>query len=146
MRDQYARKKPRTAPIILEKARANKVVIDWEAYQPPVPAQGGIHTFKDFPISTLRNYIDWTPFFMTWSLSGKYPTILRHEVVGEEAQRLFDDANKLLDEIEQTGMIKANGVCGLFPANNIGDDIEVYTDESRSEVLTTLRGVTSANE
>ncbi len=78
---------------------------------------------------------------MTWSLSGKYPTILRHEVVGEEAQRLFDDANKLLDEIEQTGMIKANGVCGLFPANNIGDDIEVYTDDSRTEVLTTLRGL-----
>jgi len=141
VRDQHARKKPRTAPISLEDARANKVAIDWEAYQPPVPSKGGIHTFKDFPISTLRNYIDWTPFFMTWSLSGKYPTILRHEVVGEEAQRLFDDANKLLDEIEQTGMIKANGVCGLFPANNIGDDIEVYTDDSRTEVLTTLRGL-----
>eukprot|EP00095_Tigriopus_kingsejongensis_P012416 snap_masked-scaffold312_size212576-processed-gene-1.18 protein:Tk12416 transcript:snap_masked-scaffold312_size212576-processed-gene-1.18-mRNA-1 annotation:"b12-dependent methionine synthase" len=89
----------------------------------------------------IRQYIDWTPFFMTWSLSGKYPTILRHEVVGEEAQRVFDDANEMLDEIERTGMIKANGVCGLFPANSIDDDVEVYTDESRTEVLTVLHGL-----
>lgn len=141
VREQHARKKPRTAPVTLEQARENKVAIDWDNYTPPAPMKPGIHVFTDFPISQIRKYIDWTPFFMTWSLSGKYPTILRHEVVGEEAQRLFDDANVLLDEIECTGMIKANGVCGLFPANNIGDDIEVYTDETRSEVMTVLCGL-----
>ncbi|MGF1692739.1 methionine synthase [Photobacterium kagoshimensis] len=141
VRDQHSRKKPRTAPVTLEQARDNCVDIDWTTYTPPVPVNPGVHVFKDFPISELRRYIDWTPFFMTWSLSGKYPTILRHEVVGEEAQRLFDDANTLLDEIEAKGMIKANGVCGLFPANNIGDDIEVYTDDTRSKVLTVLHGL-----
>ncbi|KMV30115.1 methionine synthase [Photobacterium swingsii] len=141
VRDQHSRKKPRTAPVTLEQARDNRVDIDWTTYTPPVPVKPGVHVFKDFPISELRRYIDWTPFFMTWSLSGKYPTILRHEVVGEEAQRLFDDANALLDEIEAKGTIKANGVCGLFPANNIGDDIEVYTDNTRSNVLTVLHGL-----
>ncbi|WP_311567729.1 methionine synthase [Photobacterium arenosum] len=146
VREQHARKRPRSAPVSLEAARANKVAIDWNSYTPPAPQKPGIHVFKDFDIATLRRYIDWTPFFMTWSLSGKYPTILRHEVVGQEAQRLFDDANQLLDEIEASGMIKANGVCGLFPANNIGDDIEVYTDETRTQVLTTLRGLRQQTE
>ncbi|WP_370643687.1 methionine synthase [Photobacterium sp. TLY01] len=146
VREQHARKRPRSAPVSLEAARANKVAIDWNNYTPPAPQKPGIHVFKDFDIATLRRYIDWTPFFMTWSLSGKYPTILRHEVVGQEAQRLFDDANQLLDEIEASGMIKANGVCGLFPANNIGDDIEVYTDETRTQVLTTLRGLRQQTE
>lgn len=141
VREQHARKKPRTPPVTLEQARANAVALDWTIYTPPAPKQGGVHTFTDFPVSRLRKYIDWTPFFMTWSLSGKYPTILRHEVVGVEATMLFEDANKILDDIERTGMIKANGVCGLFPANNIGDDIEVYTDETRTEVLTVLHGL-----
>ncbi|EAS63621.1 methionine synthase [Photobacterium angustum] len=141
VREQHARKKPRTAPISLEEARANAVDIDWQNYTPPVPKKAGVHTFTDFPVAEIRKYIDWTPFFMTWSLSGKYPTILRHEVVGEEATKLFNDANKILDEIEKTGMIKANGVCGLFPANNVGDDIEVYTDDSRTVVLKVLHGL-----
>ncbi|OBU26160.1 methionine synthase [Photobacterium aquimaris] len=141
VREQHTRKKPRTPPITLDQARANAVALDWVNYTPPAPKQAGVHTFTDFPVAKLRQYIDWTPFFMTWSLSGKYPTILRHEVVGVEATKLFDDANKILDEIERTGMIKANGVCGLFPANNIGDDIEVYTDETRTEVLTVLHGL-----
>ncbi|KJG01131.1 methionine synthase [Photobacterium angustum] len=141
VREQHARKKPRTEPISLEEARANAVDIDWQNYTPPVPKKAGVHTFTDFPVAEIRKYIDWTPFFMTWSLSGKYPTILRHEVVGEEATKLFNDANEILDEIEKTGMIKANGVCGLFPANNVGDDIEVYTDDSRTEVLKVLHGL-----
>ncbi|MFL7022724.1 methionine synthase [Enterovibrio norvegicus] len=141
VREQHARKKPRTPPVTLEEARANKVPLDWETYTPPVPNKPGVHVFTDFPVSKIRKYIDWTPFFMTWSLSGKYPTILRHEVVGEEAQRLFDDANAILDDIERTGMIKANGVCGLFPANSVDDDVEVYTDESRTEVFTVLNGL-----
>ncbi|OBU31965.1 methionine synthase [Photobacterium phosphoreum] len=141
VREQHARKKPRTPPVSLDQARANAVVLDWDNYTPPAPRKAGVHTFTDFPVAKLRQYIDWTPFFMTWSLSGKYPTILRHEVVGVEATKLFADANQILDDIELTGMIKANGVCGLFPANNIGDDIEVYTDETRTEVLTVLHGL-----
>ena len=141
VREQHARKKPRTPPVSLDQARANAVVLDWVNYTPPAPKKAGVHTFTDFPVAKLRQYIDWTPFFMTWSLSGKYPTILRHEVVGVEATKLFADANQILDDIERTGMIKANGVCGLFPANNIGDDIEVYTDETRTEVLTVLHGL-----
>ncbi|MCD9548354.1 methionine synthase [Photobacterium carnosum] len=141
VREQHARKKPRTPPITLDQARANAVALDWVNYTPPAPKKAGVHTFTDFPVAKLRQYIDWTPFFMTWSLSGKYPTILRHEVVGVEATKLFEDANQILDDIERTGMIKANGVCGLFPANNIGDDIEVYTDETRTEVLTVLHGL-----
>ncbi|MBE4112253.1 hypothetical protein HJ114_25290, partial [Vibrio parahaemolyticus] len=82
---------------------ANKVAIDWDAYMPPVPAKPGLHIFDDFDVATLRKYIDWTPFFMTWSLVGKYPTIFKHEEVGEEAQRLFHDANELLDRVEREG-------------------------------------------
>jgi 5-methyltetrahydrofolate--homocysteine methyltransferase len=85
----------------LEKARANRVDIDWENYTPPVPAKPGVHVYDDFDVATLRKYIDWTPFFMTWSLVGKYPKILEHEEVGEEAKRLFKDANDLLDRVEK---------------------------------------------
>ncbi len=138
VRDQHNRKKPRTQPITLEQARGNKVAIDWDVYTPPVPKKPGIHIFDDFDVATLRKYIDWTPFFMTWSLVGKYPTIFKHAEVGEEAQRLFHDANELLDRVEREGLLKARGICGLFPAASIGDDIEVYTDESRSEVAKVL--------
>lgn len=119
VRDQHNRKKPRTKPVTLEQARANKVAIDWDAYTPPVPAKPGLHIFDDFDVATLRKYIDWTPFFMTWSLVGKYPTIFKHEEVGEEAQRLFHDANELLDRVEREGLLKARGICGLFPAASV---------------------------
>ncbi|WP_407331551.1 methionine synthase [Enterovibrio sp. 27052020O] len=142
VRDQHSRKTPRTAPVTLAQARENKAAIDWQSYTPPAPVKSGVHVFKDFPVSKLRQYIDWTPFFMTWSLSGKYPAILDHELVGEEARRLFDDANALIDRIEAEGIIKANGVCGIFPANSINDDdIEVYADESRTEVISVLHNL-----
>ncbi|EOV0853944.1 methionine synthase [Vibrio parahaemolyticus] len=146
VRDQHNRKKPRTKPVTLEQARANKVAIDWDAYTPPVPAKPGLHIFDDFDVATLRKYIDWTPFFMTWSLVGKYPTIFKHEEVGEEAQRLFHDANELLDRVEREGLLKARGICGLFPAASVGDDIEVYIDESRTEVAKVLRNLRQQTE
>ncbi|MFH7586338.1 methionine synthase [Oceanimonas smirnovii] len=139
VRDQHARKKPRTKPVTLAEARANKVNIDWDAYTPPVPVKPGIHEFRDVPISVLREYIDWTPFFLTWSLAGKYPRILEDEVVGEEAKRLFADANAMLDKLAAEGELSCAGVIGLFPANSVGDDVEIYADESRSRVLHTLR-------
>ncbi|EGQ8091614.1 methionine synthase [Vibrio vulnificus] len=146
VRDQHNRKKPRTKPVTLEVARANKVAIDWQSYTPPAPSQPGVHVFDDFDVATLRQYIDWTPFFLTWSLVGKYPTIFEHEEVGEEAKRLFEDANEWLDRIEQEGLLKARGMCGLFPAANVGDDIEVYTDESRTQVAKVLHNLRQQTE
>ncbi|WP_462155009.1 methionine synthase [Pseudoalteromonas piscicida] len=137
VREQQARKKPRSKPVTLARARDNAVKLDWQSYTPPVPNKLGITEFKDVSIKALRDYIDWTPFFMTWSLAGKYPRILQDEVVGEEAQKLFHDANAMLDQLEQEGTLQPLGVIGLFPANRVGDDIEIYTDESRSEVLVT---------
>ncbi|EIO4106709.1 methionine synthase [Vibrio vulnificus] len=146
VRDQHNRKKPRTKPVTLEAARANKVAIDWQSYAPPVPSQPGVHVFDDFDVATLRQYIDWTPFFLTWSLVGKYPTIFDHEEVGEEAKRLFEDANEWLDRIEREGLLKARGMCGLFPAASVGDDIEVYTDESRTQVAKVLHNLRQQTE
>ncbi|MDE1250639.1 methionine synthase [Vibrio aestuarianus] len=146
VRDQHARKRPRTKPVTLEMARANKVAINWDSYTPPVPLKPGVHVFNDFDVSTLRQYIDWTPFFMTWSLMGKYPAIFDHEEVGEEALRLFKDANELLDRVEREGLLEARGMCALFPAASIGDDIEVYSDESRTEVAHVLHNLRQQTE
>ncbi|TMP30365.1 methionine synthase [Pseudoalteromonas rubra] len=137
VRDQQARKKPRSKPVTLARARDNAVKLDWDNYTPPVPKKLGITEFKDVSIATLREYIDWTPFFMTWTLAGKYPRILEDEVVGEEAKKLFADANAMLDELTAKGSLQPLGVIGLFPANRVGDDIEIYRDENRSEVLLT---------
>ena len=134
VRDQYARRQPRSAPVTLAQARENAVVIDWDSYTPPRPQFAGVKSVSA-PISVLRRYIDWTPFFMTWSLAGKYPRILEDEVVGEEATRLFQDANAMLDELDSSGTLTPRGVVGIFPANRIGDDIAVYRDESREEIL-----------
>jgi 5-methyltetrahydrofolate--homocysteine methyltransferase len=138
VRDQHARKRPKSKPVTLEKARSNKVAIDWDAYTPPVPKTLEPVVLENMDVSVLRQYIDWTPFFMTWTLMGKYPAIFEHEEVGEEAKRLFKDANDWLDKIEREGLLKASGMCQLFPANSVEDDIEVYTDESRTEVAKTL--------
>lgn len=145
-REQHARKKPKSRPVTLQQARANKAAIDWQTYTPPAPVKPGIHVFKDFDVSVLRQYIDWTPFFMTWSLSGKFPAILDHELVGEEARKLYKDANDWLDRIEQQGLMKANGICGLFPAASIDDDIEVYADESRQQVIKVLHNLRQQTE
>ncbi|NLS14584.1 methionine synthase [Vibrio sp. SM6] len=146
VREQHARKRPRTKPVTLDTARKNKAAIDWPNYTPPVPLMPGVHQYDDVSVATLRNYIDWTPFFMTWSLVGKYPTILQHEEVGEEAQRLFADANDWLNRIEKDSMLKVKGICGLFPAASVGDDIEVYQDETRSEVVEVLHHLRQQTE
>jgi len=134
VRIQHARKKPRTPPVSLQVARDNATSIDWESYTPPVPHRPGVSQVEA-SIETLRNYIDWTPFFMTWSLAGKYPRILEDEVVGEEAQRLFADANAMLDRLSEESLLKPRGVVGIFPANRVGDDIHLYSDERRDDVL-----------
>ncbi|MBD8197509.1 methionine synthase [Pantoea agglomerans] len=134
VRIQHARKKPRTPPVSLQAARDNATSIDWESYTPPVPHRPGVSQVEA-SIETLRNYIDWTPFFMTWSLAGKYPRIMEDEVVGEEAQRLFADANAMLEKLSQQSLLKPRGVVGIFPANRVGDDIHLYSDERRDEIL-----------
>ncbi|WP_409522177.1 methionine synthase [Pantoea sp.] len=134
VRIQHARKKPRTPPVSLQAARDNATSLDWESYTPPVPHRTGVSQVEA-SIATLRHYIDWTPFFMTWSLAGKYPRILEDEVVGEEAQRLFADANAMLDRLSEASLLKPRGVVGIFPANRVGDDIHLYSDERRDEVL-----------
>lgn len=134
VRIQHARKKPRTPPVSLQAARDNASLIAWENYTPPVPHRPGVSQVEA-SIDTLRHYIDWTPFFMTWSLAGKYPRILEDEVVGEEAQRLFADASAMLDRLSEQSLLTPRGVIGIFPANRVGDDIHLYSDERRDEVL-----------
>ncbi|EMT6385200.1 methionine synthase [Providencia rettgeri] len=133
VRQQHGRRRPKTPPVALDVARANAVNIDWQNYQPPVPKFQGIQEVTA-SISTLRDYIDWTPFFMTWSLAGKYPRILEDEVVGSEARKLLKDANNMLDKLDKESLLTPKGIFGLFPANRVGDDVEIYTDESRSHV------------
>ncbi len=137
VREQQARKKPRSKPVTIQRARDNAAKLDWDNYTPPVPKKLGVIEFKNVSIATLRKYIDWTPYFMTWSIAGKYPRIMTDEVVGEQAQSLFKDANDMLDDLEKAGSLQPLGIIGLFPANRVGDDIEIYTDETRKELLTT---------
>lgn len=132
VREQHARKKPRSKPVTLEQARENAFKPDFTIL-PVKPASLGV-TPVTADLATLRNYIDWTPFFLTWSLAGKYPRILEDEVVGEQAQSLFNDANAMLDKIIEENSLQAKGVIGLFPANRVNDDVEIYTDESRNQV------------
>ena len=132
VREQHARKKPRSKPVTLEQARENAFKPDFTTL-PVKPASLGV-TPVTADLATLRNYIDWTPFFLTWSLAGKYPRILEDEVVGEQAQSLFNDANAMLDKIIEENSLQAKGVIGLFPANRVNDDVEIYTDESRNQV------------
>jgi 5-methyltetrahydrofolate--homocysteine methyltransferase len=119
----------------LEEARHNRLMIDFKQEDCVAPKKSGITHFEDFPLEELVPYIDWTPFFHTWELYGKYPEILSDEIVGNEAQRLFNDAQKMLHEIVDEKWLRAKAVVGLFPANSVGDDIEIYTSEDRSEVV-----------
>ena len=124
--------------ISIAKARDNRCPIDWSKVSPPKPARLGIELFDDYPLAELAERIDWTPFFHTWELHGAYPRILEDDVIGEAARNLFADGQALLDRILQEGRITARGMMGFWPANAIGDDIALYTDETRTKVLTTV--------
>ncbi|MDO9091778.1 MAG: methionine synthase [Rubrivivax sp.] len=134
VREQHASKKA-TPLVTLAAARANKTALDWAAYTPPKPRFTGRRVFKNYDLSELATCIDWGPFFQTWDLAGKFPDILRDEVVGHEAQRVFSDGKRLLQRLIEGRWLQANGVVALLPANTVDDDtVEIYTDESRSEV------------
>ncbi|WP_371133393.1 vitamin B12 dependent-methionine synthase activation domain-containing protein [Polaromonas sp.] len=140
VRTQHANKK-QTPMWPLAKARANATPIDWAHYTPPQPKFIGRRVFKNFDLAELANYIDWGPFFQTWDLAGPFPAILKDEVVGSEAVRVYADAQRMLKRLIEGRWLTASGVIGLYPANSVGDDIEIYTDESRSAVAMTWYGL-----
>ncbi|MCG5432767.1 methionine synthase [Mycobacterium sp. MYCO198283] len=146
LRERHAQKNERPM-LTLEKARANRTPIDWDGYTPPVPAQGlGVREFLDYDLSELREYIDWQPFFNAWEMKGRFPDILNNPASGEAARRLYEDAQEMLDTAIKEHWLTANGVIGFFPANAVGDDIEVYTDDTRTEVLTVLHNLRQQGE
>ncbi len=139
VRVRHAGKQANVRMLTLAAVRANKANIEWAAYTPPAPGKLGISTLKNYPLDELARYIDWTPFFITWELHGKYPAILEDAKVGAEATKLHHDAQAMLKRLIADRSLTANGVIGLFPANSVhDDDIEVYMDESRRELRATL--------
>jgi len=138
VRARHYKKGPRSSLISLEDARANATKMNFDDYTPIKPNKLGVTILENIDLNVVRNYIDWTPFFMTWQMSGKYPLILKHEVVGVEATKLFNDANAMLDDVINNKKICARAVFGLFPANSNQDDIQLFTDDSRGETLMQL--------
>ena len=132
VRENYLKKSRPDQQSTLEEARANAVAIDWDGYQPPVPLHPGLNEFNDIDLAALVNYIDWSPFFRTWELAGHFPKILDDEVVGATATELYNDARAMLDKVIAEKWMSARAVVGLFPAARDGDDVIVYTDESRT--------------
>ncbi|MBV8031048.1 MAG: methionine synthase [Betaproteobacteria bacterium] len=147
IREQHREKKGPGPLLTIAQARALGHKIDWRSYRPPVPAKPGLTVVRRYPLAELVDYIDWTPFFQTWELSGSYPKILEDPVVGEAAKKLFGEAHEMLARIVKEGWIVANGVFGLFPAAQVnGDDIEIYSAEERRRVAMTWRNLRQQNE
>jgi 5-methyltetrahydrofolate--homocysteine methyltransferase len=135
VRVQHANRK-QTPLVTLAHARANKTPVDWTGYAPPKPGFIGRRVFRNYDLTELAACIDWAPFFQTWDLAGKFPDILRDEVVGDEATRVFSDGKRLLQRLIEGRWLQANGVMALLPANTVDDDtIEFYADETREQVL-----------
>jgi 5-methyltetrahydrofolate--homocysteine methyltransferase len=131
-REQHEGKKVKAVYVTLAEARAHGVKTDWKRYTPPKPWLLGVHKFESYPLDKIAEYIDWTPFFQAWQLAGRYPKILQDEVVGEEARKLFADAQAMLNKIISEKWLTANAVFGLFPANSVNsDDIEIFEVDER---------------
>ena len=137
-RERHKARGRRGALLTLTQARANKLTVDWTGYRPPVPQSPGVHRFDDYPLSELVDYIDWMPFFNAWEFHGRFPRILDDPTVGEACRTLYEDAQRLLTRLIDGQWLRASAVAGFFPANARGDDIEVYADESRQQVLARL--------
>jgi 5-methyltetrahydrofolate--homocysteine methyltransferase len=140
VREKRAGKREKSELLPIEEARRRGAKVDWDAARPVTPASPGVHVLE-VPVSELRRYIDWTPFFEAWELRGKYPHILQDELVGAEAKKLLADAERMLDRIEREGLLQAKAVVGLFPAASVGDDIEVFADASRRGVRAVVHGL-----
>ncbi len=141
MREMHARKRAEKEVVTLAEARANRFNIDWKQEDIHRPNKLGITEFKDFPLNELIDHIDWTPFFQTWELAGRYPKILEDEVVGDAAKKVFADAQAMLKKIVSEKWLSASGVIGIWPANAVGDDVELFTDETRNEVLSVVHSL-----
>jgi 5-methyltetrahydrofolate--homocysteine methyltransferase len=139
--DAHARAEADKQRLPLAKARENALKIDWSAYEPVKPSFFGARVFRTYDVADLIPYIDWTPFFQTWELKGRYPQILEDEKQGEVARQLFDDAQEMLKKIVEERWFNPKAVIGFWPANSVGDDIRLYTGDSRSETLATLHGL-----
>ena len=137
-REQHAGKTVKQPEANLSAARSNRRRIDWQAYRPVAPLRPGVQVFEDYPLADLLDYIDWMPFFNAWEFAGKFPDILTDPIVGEAASNLYADARRMLKQIIAGNWLSVRAVLGFFPANSVGDDIEVYTGEDRREVLMTL--------
>jgi 5-methyltetrahydrofolate--homocysteine methyltransferase len=138
MREQRSKRTAGRQTFTLHQARDNAFKGDWENYTPPVPAFLGLKVFDDYSLEELSHYIDWTPFFHAWELAGKYPKILEDDIIGEEAKRLFEDAQQMLKQIIDEKWLQARAVIGFFPASSVGDDIELYEDDDRTVVKAVL--------
>ncbi len=138
LREDHANRKQVKNYISFKEAQKNKLHIDWATKEQHPPQFIGNKVFSDYSIEEISQYIDWTPFFNTWMLKGKFPQIFENEIIGEEAKKLYDDAQKVIKDVIDHNLLYANGVVGLYPANSIGDSVEVYTDDSRTEVLKTF--------
>ncbi|WP_415267235.1 methionine synthase [Acidovorax sacchari] len=145
VRQQHANRK-QTPMWPLAKARANRTPVNFSTYRPQPPRLLGRRVFKNFDLGDLAKYIDWGPFFQTWDLAGPYPAILDDEVVGEQARRVFADGQAMLRKVIEGRWLSASGVLALYPANSVGDDIEFYTDETRTEVAMTWYGLRQQTE
>ena len=147
VRERVANRKPLSKQLTYANAVANRTPIEWDGYAPPRPEFIGTRSFDDFPLTELIDTIDWTPFFLTWELSGKYPAILEDEKVGEQAKELFGDAKKMLQKIVDEKLLTARGVVGFWHAAREGnDDIAVYSDEGRDTKLATLHHLRQQTE
>jgi len=138
LREQYSNRGKKKTYLPIEKARENRTQIDWGKAGITPPVNPGITAFKNFPLDKLRRYIDWGPFFIAWEMKGRFPDILQDDHAGAQARKLFDEANHLLDKIVDEKLFTAHGVVGLYPANSVGDDIELYQNQQRDEVIATF--------
>ncbi len=141
VREQHEKGRERNPRIALIEAREKAPKIDWARYDPPVPTFTGVRAFRNYDLETLADHIDWTPFFASWELAGKYPRILEDDIVGESARSLFADAQAMLEMIISENQLVAHGVAGFWPANSVGDDIELYADETRGAPIAVMHGL-----
>lgn len=145
-REAHLNKRSDKRFVDISEARKQRCEINLNGSIPPKPTFTGTRVFESYPLEELVPYIDWTPFFHTWELRGSYPKIFNDKYVGEEAKKLYDDAQVLLDKIIKEKLLQANGVIGFWPANSVGDDIELYTDESRTQLLTKIHTLRQQSE
>ena len=135
VRESYGKRQAKDNRVAIEKARENAAPVDWSSYEPPKPSFTGVRAFRDYDLAELAKYIDWSPFFASWELHGRYPQILEDEKVGEAARDLFEEAQAMLKQVIEEKWFTAHGVVGFWPAQSVGDDIHLYADEDREQKI-----------